>query len=100
MGQLWTIRLDAFCDLKNHSAYDVTLGRSQLALEIYLNRREGKHLVRIVCMDLASSCRAIVRKHFPNATIVADRFHVIQHINQHFLACWRQLDPEGSKNRG
>ena len=32
--------------------------------------------------------------------IVADRFHVIRLINHHFLACWRQLDPEGSKNRG
>jgi transposase len=89
-----------FCDLKNHSVYDVTLGRSQLALEGYLNRLEGKHLVRIVCMDLASTYRAIVRKHFPNARIVADRFHVIRLVNQHFLACWRQLDPEGSKNRG
>jgi transposase len=89
-----------FCDLKNHSVYDVTLGRSQLALESYLQRLEGKHLVQIVCIDLASSYRAIVRKHFPNAKIVADRFHVIRLVNQHFLACWRQLDPEGSKNRG
>src|ERR671913_8069 len=43
-----------FCDLKNHSVYDVTLGRSQLALEAYLQRLEGKHLVQIVCIDLAS----------------------------------------------
>ena len=89
-----------FCDLKNHSVYDVTLGRSQLALDAYLQRLEGKHLVRIVCMDLASTYRAVVRKHFPNARIVADRFHVIRLVNQHFLACWRQLDPNGSKNRG
>jgi transposase len=89
-----------FCDLKNHSVFDVTLGRSELALEAYLSRLEGKHLVRVVCMDLAPSYRALVRKHFPNAKIVADRFHVIRLINHHFLACWRQLDPEGSRNRG
>lgn len=89
-----------FCDLKNHSVYDVTLGRSQLALEAYLTRLEGKHLVQVVCMDLASSYRTLARKHFPNAKIVADRFHVIRLINQHFHACWRQLDPESSKNRG
>jgi transposase len=89
-----------FCDLKNHAVFDVTLGRSQLALEAYLNRLEGKHLVRVVCMDLAPNYRALVEKHFPNATIVADRFHVIRLVNQHFLACWRQLDPEGSRNRG
>ncbi len=54
----------------------------------------------MVCMDLASVYRAIVRKHFPNARIVADRFHVIRLINHHFLACWKELDPVGSKNRG
>jgi len=44
--------------------------------------------------------RALVRKHFPNARIVADRFHVIRLVNHHFLACWRELDAAGSKNRG
>jgi len=51
-------------------------------------------------MDLASVYRSIVRKHFPNALIVADRFHVIRLINHHFLACWRELDPVASKHRG
>jgi len=37
---------------------------------------------------------------FPNAHIVADRFHVIRLVNHHFLACWKELDPAGSKNRG
>jgi transposase len=37
---------------------------------------------------------------FPNALILADRFHVIRLINHHFLSCWRDLDPVGSKNRG
>jgi hypothetical protein len=31
---------------------------------------------------------------------VADRFHVIRLINYRFLACWRELDPLASKNRG
>ena len=41
-----------------------------------------------------------MRKYFPNARIVADRFQVIRLINHHFLACWRDLDPAGSRNRG
>ena len=89
-----------FCDLRNHKVYDVVLGRSELSLEGYLNRLEGKHLVKVVCMDLAAVYRAIVRKHFPQARIVADRFHVIRLVNHHFLTCWRDLDPVGSKNRG
>ena len=89
-----------FCDLRNHSVYDVVLGRSEAALDSYLQRLAGKDRVRIVCMDLASTYRTIVRKHFPKARIVADRFHVIRLINHHFLGCWRELDPPGSRNRG
>ena len=43
---------------------------------------------------------AIIRKHFPKAKIVADRFHVIRLVNHHFLACWREIDPTGSKHHG
>lgn len=89
-----------FCDLRGHKVFDVVLGRSQAALEGYLEKLPGKDRVKIVCMDLASVYRALVRKYFPNARIVADRFHVIRLINQHFLACWRDIDPPGSKNRG
>jgi transposase len=89
-----------FCDLKKHRIFDVTLGRSEASLEPYFLSLEGKQQVRVVCMDLATVFRSIVRKHFPQAVIVADRFHVIRLINHHFLACWREIDPVGSKNRG
>jgi len=89
-----------FCDLRNHKIYDVVLGRSELALEAYLERLEGKSEVKVVCMDLAPAYRSLVRKHFPNAMIVADRFHVIRIVNHHFLACWRDIDALGAKNRG
>jgi transposase len=89
-----------FCDLKNHKIYDVVLGRSEAALESYLLKLQGRDQVRVVCIDLSSSYRALIRKYFPNAMIVADRFHVIRLVNQHFMAFWRLLDPVGSNNRG
>jgi len=89
-----------FCDLRAHKIFDVVLGRSEASLESYLAKLPGKDRVRIVCMDLASVYRALVRKHFPKAKIVADRFHVIRLINHHFLACWREIDPVGAKHRG
>lgn len=88
------------CDLKNHKVYDVVLGRSELSLRAYFERLEGRAEVRVVCMDLASNYRTLVQQYFPNARIVADRFHVIRIINHHFLACWKEIDPLGSKNRG
>lgn len=88
------------CDLKNHKVYDVVLGRSELSLKAYFEQLKGKDQVRVVCMDLASNYRSLVQQHFPKARIFADRFHVIRIINHHFLACWKELDPVGSKNRG
>ena len=88
-----------FCDLKKHKVYDVVQGRSEASLESYMNRLEGKDLVKVVCIDLAVGYRSLVKKHFPQARIVADRFHVIRMVNQHFLACWKELDPVRSKNR-
>jgi len=88
------------CDLEHHRVYDVTLGRSETALEPYLQRLKGREQVRVVCMDLSDTYRSIIRKHFPNAMIVADRFHVIRLINHQFLTLWRHLDPSGSRNRG
>jgi len=76
------------------------LGRSEVSLEAYFQRLEGNHEVRVVCMDLATHYRSLVRNQFPNALIVADRFHVIRIINHHFLNCWREIDGVGSKNRG
>lgn len=89
-----------FCDLGHHKVYDVALGRSEQSLEGYLSGLQGKKDVQLVCMDLAEGYRAIVRKHFPNARIVADRFHVIRLVNHHFLTTWRLIDPSGSRNRG
>lgn len=89
-----------FCDLKNHKVHDVVLGRSEASLQSYLQKLDGKELVQMVCIDLATGYRALVRKHFPQARIVADRFHVIRTVNRHFQDCWKEIDPVGAKNRG
>ena len=89
-----------FVDLKNHKVFDVKLGRSELSLRPYLQGLEGRGHVQVVVMDLSETYRSIARRYFPKATIVADRFHVVRLINQHFMKVWQQHDPEGRKNRG
>jgi transposase len=49
---------------------------------------------------MAETYRASISKHFPNAKIVADRFHVVRLINHQFLRLWQDIDPIGRKNRG
>jgi transposase len=89
-----------FVDLRNHTVFDVKLGRSEPGLRRYLQSLEGRSNVQVVVMDLSETYRAIARRYFPNATIVADRFHVVRLINQHFLKVWQEAHPEGRKNRG
>jgi len=88
------------CDLRNHRVFDVHLGRSEKALRGFMSGLRGRDNVQVVLMDLAETYRQIVRKYFPQAKIVADRFHVVRLINQHFLEVWKQLDPIGRKHRG
>lgn len=87
-------------DLKNHKVFDVVLGRSEPSLRRYLKRLRGREQVKVVVMDMSETYRQIVRKYFPNALIVADRFHVVRLVNQHFLKLWQSQDPEGRKRRG
>jgi transposase len=87
-------------DLKNHKVFDVVLGRSELSLRAYLSHLEGRDQVQVVVMDLSDTYRQIVQSYFPNAKIVADRFHVIRLVNHHFLKLWQQQDPVGRKDRG
>src|SRR5690625_553222 len=87
-------------DLKNHKVFDVVLGRSEASLRSYLKRLKGREKVRVIVMDLSETYRRIAREYFPNALIVADRFHVVRLVNQHFMEFWKQIDPVGRKSRG
>lgn len=89
-----------FCDLHKHRVFELAKGRSETALHSALMRMKGRERVQVVCIDLSSSYRHLIRRYFPNAKIVSDRFHVIRVVLQHFLESWKQLDPEGRKNRG
>ncbi len=88
------------CDLARNKIFDLTLGRTEKALNGYFNKLTGKDNVAVVVMDLSDPYRNIIRKHFPEALIVTDRFHVIRLVNHHFLKTWNLLDPVGRKNRG
>lgn len=89
-----------FCDLAKGKVYDVVLGRSDLALDCFFRRLESKDRCKVVVMDLSITYRSIINKHFPNAMIVTDRFHVIRLLNQRFSETWKLLDEAGRKNIG
>jgi len=89
-----------FCDLKNRRIFDIVPGRSERELAAFLGRLKGREKVKVVCIDLSSSYRALVRRWFPNARIVADRFHAVRLLQHHFLDLARQIVPELKNHRG
>ena len=87
-----------FVDLKNHRVFDVVPGRGPSELAPFVSRLQDREHVRVVCIDLSSPYRALIRKWFPKARIVADRFHVIRVVIHHFMALARQIAPDLKNN--
>ena len=75
-------------------------GKIKKELADYLANLPGKERVKVVCMDLSSTYRSIVKKHFPNAKIVADRFHVIRLLQHQCVMTYRELASNVKSNRG
>lgn len=89
-----------FCNLKKHRIFDIVKGRSGKDLESFLNQLQGKDRVKVVCIDLSSTYRHLVQQHFPNAKIVADRFHVIRLMNHMCMQTYQDIDPKMKNKRG
>lgn len=83
-----------FCDIRNRCIFDVALGKDSTSLHNFLISLKGREKVQIVCIDMNSDYRKLVKQYFPNAVIVSDRFHVIKLVNHHFAKVCKLLDEE------
>ncbi len=81
-------------DLKNHRVYDIIEGKSETSIGARIRSYPGRMQVKVVCMDLSSPYRSLVQRCFPNAKIVADRFHVIKLVLSTFMEFCREMQPE------
>jgi len=88
------------CDLRRHKIYDILAGKAEGSLARQLFDLKDKHKVRVVVMDLSSSYRSLVQKHFPQALIVSDRFHVVRLVLQSFATICQRIDPALKWQRG
>jgi transposase len=75
-------------------------GRSEEDLLSFLSTLKGREHVRLVCIDLSSPYRRLARRWFPNAKIVADRFHAVRLVYQHCVQLMRAIAPEIRHQRG
>lgn len=74
-------------DGKTHQLLDIVADRQLSSLRSYFSRYapEERQKVRLVVTDFYTPYRTLVQELFPRAQIVADRFHIAQHIGRTFL---------------
>jgi transposase len=65
-------------DFDSKNLFEVVQGRSGEELRRQLAHIPGRENVQIVVMDMSDPYRKFVREFFPNARIVADKFHVLR----------------------
>jgi transposase len=65
-------------DQKNHRLMEVVEGRTGAELEAALAYIPGRENVRAVAIDMCDPFKSFAKRFFPNATIVADKFHVLR----------------------
>jgi len=78
-------------DLKKKRAFEIVHGKDHKSLEEQLLDIPGRHNVKVVVIDMSSTYKSFVRKFFPNAAIVADKFHVLRLFTPHIMKCGKDI---------
>lgn len=68
-------------DVKNRRLFEVVEGRTGKQLETALANTQGRENVRLVALDMCDPYRSFAKGFFPNARLVADKFHVLRLLN-------------------
>jgi len=71
----------AICNLVKREVMGVVEGQGRQKVEEYLDSLPSPEMVKGVAMDMHEAFRQAVRMCLPQAKIVADKFHLIRHIN-------------------
>jgi transposase len=73
-----------FLDLKTRKPVDIVSNRQMKHLEDYFMKysKEARFGVKYIVIDMYSPYKSLIEKVFPNAQMITDRFHIIQHISR------------------
>ena len=67
-----------FTDHNNKRLREVAFGKAKDELKYQVAHVEGRGNVKNVTLDMSDSYRSFVREFFPNAEMIADKFHVLR----------------------
>lgn len=83
--------VSVFTDLKSKRMFEMALGKEHKTLMTQLEEIPGRENVKVVVIDMSSSYRSFIRKFFPNALIVADKFHVLRLITPPIMKAGKDI---------
>jgi transposase len=67
-----------FTDLKKKRAFEIAHGKNQESLFEQIKDIQGRENVKTVVIDMSGAYKSFIKKMFPNAQIIADKFHVLR----------------------
>lgn len=73
-----------FCDGQTHEILDIVESRRQSYLIDYFSRFDfsQRQKVKYIVMDMFKPYIQVIQSCFPNAKIIIDKFHIVQHLNR------------------
>lgn len=89
-----------FTDLNKRKLFEVAGSKAKKKLIEDLKLIPGRDRVRVVCIDLAPGYRSLVKEFFPNARIVADKFHVLKLLSTEIMKERQAIAPHHKKILG
>ena len=72
-------------DFKNKRPMELVDGKTGWQLKDALEYIPGRENVKTVALDLSDPYKKFVKEFFPNANMVADKFHVLRLLNHHIM---------------
>lgn len=67
-----------FTDFNHKRIRELAFGKTKGELTYQVQEIEGRENVQNVVIDMSDTYRSFVKEHFPNAKIIADKFHVLR----------------------
>ena len=85
-------------DYPNKRAFELVEGKTSAVLTESLQNIPGRENVQHVILDMCDSFKSFAKGFFPNANLVADKFHVLRLITPHINKKRRELAGDRRKN--
>lgn len=68
-------------DVRGRRLFELVDGRTVASLETSLAHVQGAENVKLVTLDMSDAYKGFAKRNFPNARLVADKFHVLRLLN-------------------